>query len=608
MKKIYILIFLIILFPVSTRAELFVPECEKDYTFAGDRYSIHQLDTDGNIFVGVAVNKIAYSLDFENWTVLDNLEDVSGVYYLKDNFCAVGNGYTYISQNGMDWIKEENNLTSPIELDKSAKLNGSVVAYNGAGTYQTYDAVFWNEVKDVPPGVDIYIVNNKFFMESTGYMRGIYYSDNGESFYKTEIPGYDVSYGDLCIRYYDDTYHVQDFWRPIEDEAYNYHYFSKDLVNWKTDIVKRDDELSTMGSHYININGELHAFTGNGNDKVYRDGIWQQGSYEMSEEISTNPPWVNYIVSDMGILAWSTSHNCYYLTYDGQFKKYNALYKKWPSLLINNGKLCVTLAFGNEYIYENEWILNERKAEDGLYVLNKASNGTETLETEFIERGSWAGYQDNEEITGTITDCQGNIKTVVYENAKDDTVSVLGGNGYYILYGFTDSGIYISKDGITRFEEISIENLNSNILSDGNIFAYLGDNGIIYKGDISQFENIEIEDRIKVCLNDEYLSFTVAPQVESGRTLVPVRFFFERAGATVTWNADENSCTLIYNDIAVKVYIDNNTAEVNGAKKELDVPARLISDKTMLPLRFISEQFGFNVSYDELTHTAFVNK
>ena len=164
MKKTYSLIIMIILFSMSVRAELYVPECEKDYTFAGDRYSIHQLDTDGNVFVGVLLNKIAYSPDFENWTVFDKLEDVSGVYYLKGKFCAVGSGYTYVSKNGTDWVKEENNLTAPIELDKSAKLNGSVVAFNGVGTYQSYDGVFWKEVKNVPPGVDIYIVNNKFFM------------------------------------------------------------------------------------------------------------------------------------------------------------------------------------------------------------------------------------------------------------------------------------------------------------------------------------------------------------------------------------------------------------------------------------------------------------
>ena len=439
-------------------------------------------------------------------------------------------------------------------------------------------------------------------------MRGVYYSDNGEEFHKTEIPGYDVSYGNLCIRYYDDTYHVQDFWRTIEDEKYNYHYFSKDLVNWETDIVKRDGDLSTTGSHYMNINGEVHAFTMNGSDKVYKEGVWQQGDYEMSEEISANFPWVKYVVSDKGILAWSTSNNCYYLTYDGQLKKYSGLHKKWPSLSMDNGQLCIVSGYGNEYIYNNEWILREKKTEKEQYAWNKACNGKETLETEFIERGSWAGYEKNKEITGSITDNNGNVKTVVYENAKNDTVYVLGGNGYYFLYGFTDDGVFISKDGITRFEKVSFKNRSSNIVSDGNMFAYLGEDGVLYKGDIRQFENIEVEERIKVCLNEEYLSFTVAPNIENGRTLVPVRFFFERAGANVAWNADENSCTLTYNDKMVKVYIDSNIAEVNGIKKEIDVPARLISGKTMLPLRFISEEFGFNVSYDELTHTAFVGK
>ena len=38
----------------------------------------------------------------------------------------------------------------------------------------------------------------------------------------------------------------------------------------------------------------------------------------------------------------------------------------------------------------------------------------------------------------------------------------------------------------------------------------------------------------------------------------------------------------------------------------MDVPARLINGKTMVPLRFLSEEMGYNVMWDEETRTAVI--
>lgn len=40
----------------------------------------------------------------------------------------------------------------------------------------------------------------------------------------------------------------------------------------------------------------------------------------------------------------------------------------------------------------------------------------------------------------------------------------------------------------------------------------------------------------------------------------------------------------------------------------MDVPARLINDKTMVPLRFLSEELGFNVEWNEDARTATISK
>ncbi len=92
-----------------------------------------------------------------------------------------------------------------------------------------------------------------------------------------------------------------------------------------------------------------------------------------------------------------------------------------------------------------------------------------------------------------------------------------------------------------------------------------------------------------------------------GRTLVPVREVFEHEaiGAQVNWNGATQEVYVSYLDQFIVLQINSTTAYVNGVKNELDVPAKLIRDankqssKTMLPLRFVAEQMGYDVQWDE---------
>ncbi|MCC8169012.1 MAG: copper amine oxidase N-terminal domain-containing protein, partial [Oscillospiraceae bacterium] len=47
----------------------------------------------------------------------------------------------------------------------------------------------------------------------------------------------------------------------------------------------------------------------------------------------------------------------------------------------------------------------------------------------------------------------------------------------------------------------------------------------------------------------------------------------------------------------VALQIDTN-AFVNNEKKELDVPAKIVDDKTFVPLRFVLESLGETVEWD----------
>ena len=72
-------------------------------------------------------------------------------------------------------------------------------------------------------------------------------------------------------------------------------------------------------------------------------------------------------------------------------------------------------------------------------------------------------------------------------------------------------------------------------------------------------------------------------------------------GADVEWNQETQTATATMNNTAVAFSINDTNAEVNGTAATMDVPARLINDKTMVPLRFLSEEMGYTaVSYTHL--------
>ena len=95
---------------------------------------------------------------------------------------------------------------------------------------------------------------------------------------------------------------------------------------------------------------------------------------------------------------------------------------------------------------------------------------------------------------------------------------------------------------------------------------------------------------------------------EEGTTLVPVRVITEAFGAKVLWDEETEKITIEYPDVTMVLQIGNKLARVNDHAEELS-EAPVISDlSTMVPLRFISEAFGATVGYDGETQSITVIK
>ena len=87
------------------------------------------------------------------------------------------------------------------------------------------------------------------------------------------------------------------------------------------------------------------------------------------------------------------------------------------------------------------------------------------------------------------------------------------------------------------------------------------------------------------------------------RTLVPLRFISEAFGADVQWDELTRSVTVKLNDKEIKLQIGNNQASVNGEIVSLDQPPVIENNRTMVPIRFISESLGAKVDWDGETKT-----
>ncbi len=90
-----------------------------------------------------------------------------------------------------------------------------------------------------------------------------------------------------------------------------------------------------------------------------------------------------------------------------------------------------------------------------------------------------------------------------------------------------------------------------------------------------------------------------APFLEDGRVLVPLRVIGEAAGAEVKWEGKR--ATLTKEQVTIEVIPDSKAIWAGGRVFCLDVPARLKNGRLFVPLRFLSEFLGGEVSFQNKT-------
>lgn len=111
---------------------------------------------------------------------------------------------------------------------------------------------------------------------------------------------------------------------------------------------------------------------------------------------------------------------------------------------------------------------------------------------------------------------------------------------------------------------------------------------------------------VRVFVDGDQVQFDQPPIVVGSRVLVPLRGIFEKMGAFVEWNPANRTVRAVRGTTVVELQIGSRVARVNGAQITLDVPAQIVSGRTLVPLRFISESLGANVQYDAASRSVII--
>lgn len=116
----------------------------------------------------------------------------------------------------------------------------------------------------------------------------------------------------------------------------------------------------------------------------------------------------------------------------------------------------------------------------------------------------------------------------------------------------------------------------------------------------------------KVFVNGSQIKFDVEPVIDDGRILVPLRAIFQALNANVEWDGGTKTivATSRHGEV-LTLQVGNTQArlEKNGTYRDitLDVPPKIIDNRTLVPIRIVGESFNKDVKWEAKALSAYID-
>lgn len=269
---------------------------------------------------------------------------------------------------------------------------------------------------------------------------------------------------------------------------------------------------------------------------------------------------------------------------------------------------------GNPYYYGYYWPITGK-----IFILDDSFSVTNEL------------YLDSQPIEMSYAGGKLYIKTISSGSYVMENGDIQSFDSYILPYESSDYILFPKNNALTLsqngedYYKIAFQSFTPPfVLSDGNSFFYAYENKFGISGDGLSWDMKELSENIntaevkngtieangvtaeaqtapKVRINDEYLSFDTAPRIINDRVMVPARFVMEKMGMKILYSDTQKRILAIGTNGSVTFYLGKSTALVNGKPTELDTPADIYDSRLLIPLRFISENLGAEVSWKNNT-------
>ena len=120
------------------------------------------------------------------------------------------------------------------------------------------------------------------------------------------------------------------------------------------------------------------------------------------------------------------------------------------------------------------------------------------------------------------------------------------------------------------------------------------------------------KDEIKVYYDGAEIEFDTTPEIVNERTFVPLRAIAETLGAEVAWDGSKEMITLSKDGVETYLVIGSDetktTKDGKSSSGKLDAAPYIKDERTMVPVRFISETFGMDVDWNGETLSVLIDQ
>ena len=147
-----------------------------------------------------------------------------------------------------------------------------------------------------------------------------------------------------------------------------------------------------------------------------------------------------------------------------------------------------------------------------------------------------------------------------------------------------------------KWKRLLLTSLALGILGSATAYAQTVSMNLFYNGKNHAYHAEEV----KIEIDGQALVPKDMPAVIiDGRTMLPMRLIAQELGCEVTWNEEARQAYVINDDYTVVFTMDSNTGYQNGTEFTMDVPATVVNDRTMLPVRALAKALDLEIAWEE---------